>query len=97
MKSTGITRKTINGVLNNLIFERMANYKKGGYEKKYIISKANGKPTDPNADYFVLRLDKDPHSHKALIAYMESVREDNEELANDLENKLINEYGWEKN
>jgi len=75
----------------------MANYKQGGYEKKYIISKANGNPTDPNADYFVLRLDKDPHAQKALISYMKSVRVDNEQLANNLEQKLINEYGWEKN
>ncbi len=83
----------------------MANYKQGGYEKKYNIRKVvhqiDGSiklvKTDPNADYFVLRLDKDPHAQKALIAYIESVRIDNEELANDLEQKLINEYGWEKN
>ena len=84
-------------VINNLNFLGMANYKQGGYEKKYIISKANGNPTDPNADYFVLRLVKDPHAQKALISYMKSVRVDNEQLANNLEQKLINEYGWEKN
>lgn len=75
----------------------MSNYKNGGYLKKYIISKRNGKPIDPNADYFVLRLDKDPHAITALIAYAESVRADNEEFSKDIENKLINEYGWEKN
>lgn len=69
----------------------MANYKKGGYEKKYIISKSNGKPVDPNADYFVLRLDKDPHAIKALITYANSVQKDNVELATDLWKK-INEY-----
>ena len=89
----------------------MENYKKGGYERRYHIQKIKkGKgesffndpnpdylePTSPNADYFVLRLDKDPHAQKALIAYMESVRKDNEQFANDLEDKLVNEYGWEK-
>lgn len=69
----------------------MANYKNGGYEKKYIISKTSGKPTDPKADYFVLRLDKDPHAIKALVAYADSVQSENIELATDLWKK-INEY-----
>ena len=73
----------------------MVNYKNGGCEKKYIISKTSGKPTDPNADYFVLRLDKDPHAIKALVAYANSVQEDNVELAADLWKK-INEYGGEE-
>lgn len=62
----------------------MSNYKKGGYDKKYIISKTSGKPTDPEADYFVLRLDKDPHAIEALHSYAISVRIDNEQLSNDL-------------
>ncbi|MEE9459864.1 MAG: hypothetical protein V3V84_08890 [Candidatus Bathyarchaeia archaeon] len=40
----------------------MGNYKQGGYESKYTITKNNGNPVDPKADYFVLRLDKDPHA-----------------------------------
>ncbi len=44
------------------------------FEKKYIISKANGDSTDPNADYFILRLDKDPNARTALVAYANSVR-----------------------
>jgi len=62
----------------------MKNYKKGGYEKRYIISKVNGKPTDPKADYFVLRLDTDPHARKALEVYADSVLRDNVKLAIDL-------------
>lgn len=73
----------------------MANYKKGGYEKKYIISKSNGKQIDPHADYFILRLDKDPHAIKALVAYADSVQGDNIELATDLWKK-INKYGVEE-
>ena len=62
----------------------MSNYKHGGYEIKYIIKKTNGKPIDPKADYFVLRLDKDPHALVALQVYMESVKHDNNILAIDL-------------
>ena len=64
--------------------EIMSNYRKGGYEKKYIIQKTNGHPIDPKADYFVLRLDTDPHALKALDTYMNSVVNDNEPFAIDL-------------
>lgn len=72
----------------------MGNYKHGGYERKYIISKTNGNPVDPEADYFVLRLDQDPHALNALVAYAESVAQDNIELSNDLKVKLRG-YGIE--
>ncbi len=62
----------------------MSNYKHGGYEKKYIIKKTSGKPIDPKAEYFVLRLDKDPHALKALETYQWSVINDNAKLAHDL-------------
>ncbi len=67
----------------------MSNYKHGGYEQKYIISKVNGKPVDPKADYFVLRLDTDPHALKALETYYWSVRNDNRQLAEDLIGVLV--------
>ena len=66
----------------------MSGFKKGGWKPKYNISKTNGKPVDPNADYFVLRLDKDPHARKALRAYAVSVKDDNPQFAIDLWNKL---------
>ena len=72
----------------------MANYRHGGYEKKYNISKTNGNPTDPKADYFVLRLDKDPHAIRALVTYAKSVATDNLQLAYDLRMKL-RDYGVE--
>ncbi len=62
----------------------MEGYKKGGWKPKYEIKKTNGNPIDPNADYFVIRLDKDPHAVEALHAYAMSVRSDNEELSHDL-------------
>lgn len=67
----------------------MKNYKEVGYMEKYIIKKTNGNPIDPNAEYFVLRIDKDPHAKKALRAYADSVRKDNPILATDLYDKLI--------
>ena len=46
---------------------------------KYIIKKADGSPVDPDACYFVLRLDTDPAAQIAVRAYAEAT--DNEELA----------------
>lgn len=62
----------------------MSSFKEGGYHRKYIISKANGNPVDPEAEYFLLRFDKDPHALKALYAYAKSVKEDNKQLHDDL-------------
>ena len=66
----------------------MGNYKSGGYEKKYIIQKADGSKVDEEADYFVLRLDTDPHALIALEAYANSVKSINEPLAKDLMAKI---------
>jgi hypothetical protein len=62
----------------------MSNYKNGGLDIKYNITKKDGRPVDPNAKYFVLRLDKDPHALEAIHAYINSVMSDNAELATDL-------------
>lgn len=40
-----------------------------GLYGKYRISKADGSPVDPNADYFVLRLDTDPVARRAALEY----------------------------
>jgi len=63
-------------------------YLKGGLKEKYIIKKSNGKALDFDADYFVLRIDKDPHARVALQAYAESIKEDNPEFYTDLKEKL---------
>jgi F0F1-type ATP synthase epsilon subunit len=42
---------------------------KEGLYGKYRISKADGSPVDPNADYFVLRLDTDPVARRAAREY----------------------------
>lgn len=45
---------------------------------------------DPNAKYFVLRYDTDPHAREAMVAYANSVRLDNEVFANDIIKELKN-------
>jgi len=59
-----------------------------GLYNKYNITKADGSPMDPNAFYFVLRLDKDKHARVAAKAYAGSVRAENPSLAEQLEAKI---------
>ena len=64
-------------------------YKVGPLNRgKYIVTKASGKPTDPKACYFVLRLDTDPHARDAALTYALSVRKENQQLADDLHDWL---------
>lgn len=73
----------------------MGNYKHGGYEKKYIIQKTNGNPVDPEADYFVFRLDKDPYALDALYIYAVSLTYVNPELSQELI-KLVDFNKWKQ-
>lgn len=63
-------------------------YKRGGWKTKYVVEKADGSDVDPEAVYFVLRLDEDPNARAAMRAYAESVVRVNEELAFDIVGKL---------
>jgi len=63
--------------------------KKKGLHGKYLVTKADGSPTDPGAVYFTLRIDTDPHARAAIWAYIESCREEEPELARDLERVLL--------
>lgn len=54
-----------------------------GCQKCYRTGKEI-KPIDPNAQYFVLRLDKDRHARNAALAYADSVETDNPELSLDI-------------
>lgn len=59
-----------------------------GLFQKYLIHKADGSAVDPDADYFVLRLDKDLHARQAATAYAFSVRQENPALAKDILDKV---------
>lgn len=43
---------------------------------------------DPEAIYFVLRLDTDPHARHAALAYANSVEAENKEFARDIREKV---------
>ena len=60
-----------------------------GLYGKYKVEKSDGSPLDPKAIYFTLRIDTDPHARAAIRAYIESCREENPELARDLERILV--------
>lgn len=51
---------------------------------KYQVSKSNGEPTDPNAQYFVLRIDTDPNARTALLMYAELIDDKEPEFAHQL-------------
>lgn len=55
-----------------------------GLTGKYIIRKADGSEVDPDAAYFVLRLDTDPLARSAALHYAKLVESTNPELASDL-------------
>lgn len=62
-----------------------------GLHYRYKIEKTNGEPLDPNAEYFVLRLDKrgtDPKHiaacRKAILTYAEAIRDHIPKLSQDL-------------
>ena len=57
---------------------------------KYKIEKADGSRVDPNAMYFVLRIDTDPHARVALLAYARSIRASEPEFANELDEWIEN-------
>ena len=59
-----------------------------GIYGKYKVEKTDGSQMDPKAIYFTLRLDTDPHGRLAVRMYIASCREENPELARDLEELL---------
>lgn len=68
-----------------------------GLVKKYIIQKQNGQAVDPNADYFVMRLDDScddvahrEASRKGVLAYADAIENHLPQLATDIRNKYGN-------
>ncbi len=59
-----------------------------GLYNKYFVTKRSGKPVDPEAVYFVLRLDTDPVARKAARTYAEEIRATKPTLADELEEIL---------
>jgi|31_taG_2_1085359.scaffolds.fasta_scaffold06670_5 hypothetical protein len=63
-----------------------------GLYDKYEVIKLDG-DIDPQADYFVLRMDTDPHARKAAIAYAESIQDENPNLAFDIRKRVAKYEG----
>lgn len=55
-----------------------------GIYGKYIIQRSDGKPVDPKAVYFTLRLDTDPYARVAMLKYAETCQDEQPELARDI-------------
>ena len=71
-------------------------HNKSGLHRKYIIKKSDGSLVDPDAEYFVLRLDvngkDEKHTkacRKALMLYAEEIKDHLPVLSKD----LIDRYG----
>ena len=63
-----------------------------GLYDKYEVIKLDS-DIDPQADYFVLRMDTDPHARKAAIAYAESIQDENPNLAFDIRKRVAKYEG----
>lgn len=67
--------------------------KEKGLYNKYVIRKSDGSIVNPNADYFVLRLDKDGEKNhvnacrKAILLYANEIKSYLPELSKDLIDK----------
>ena len=58
-----------------------------GLYGKYVVTKADGSPTDPDAEYLVLRLDAGEHvaaCRRAALTFSSWVRDANPQLADDI-------------
>jgi hypothetical protein len=68
-----------------------------GWYNKYKIEKTDGSKLDPNACYFVLRLDKDPVARKAMLVYATTVEDsqlgaDIMQILNEFDPELMQEH-----
>lgn len=59
-----------------------------GLYGKYKIEKADGTPINPQAQYFILRLDTDPYARRAVRTYIKYMHTVNPQLASDLKHWL---------
>ena len=65
-----------------------------GIYGKYRVTKADGAPVDPKAQYFVLRLDTDSAARAAARMYAQTIRRNNPTLASDLI-RMCDEYDFQ--
>jgi hypothetical protein len=80
--------------------EERSRWSEGGFEARFVVARADGRPCNPRARYFVLDLGLaddgsplDPHAHVAAEAYADSVAAHNAELSADLK-RMLGPAGW---
>lgn len=56
---------------------------------KYIIQKSDGSPVDPEAQYFVLRIDTDQAARHAVLTYADWIRQSDPQFALALRNWVM--------
>lgn len=56
---------------------------------KYHITHSDGTPVDPKAEYFVLRIDKDPDARMALRTYIDMIAPRDPEFAKELQDWVM--------
>lgn len=64
--------------------------KTGGFEPRFWVTRADGKPCRAEARYLVLDYAGDPHAKAALAAYADSIASENPRMAADLRDALVN-------
>ena len=66
----------------------------GGFEDRFRVTRTDGKPIREGARYIVLDYACDPHAKVALKAYSKSIRSENERMAEDILNAIVNPADW---
>ena len=71
-----------------------------GLHQQYVLTRADGKPLDERAEFFVLRLDEFGHNpvhieacRKAILAYADAIVATKPELAKDLYSRYNSTIG----
>ena len=62
---------------------------------KYQIEKTDGSPVDPEAQYFVLRVDTDPAARYAVLQYASYIGASDPEFADELRRWVMYQKGDE--
>lgn len=62
--------------------------KNAGLFQKYTVTKTDGTPVDPQAVYFVLRLDTDSSARTVTMIYSGLIRRENPKLSKDIRELL---------
>lgn len=72
----------------------MTRQSEGGFEARFIVRRADGKPCRPEARYLVLDYAGDQHARAAIAVYALSIANENPQMASDLRDALEHPEEW---